>query len=327
MSSTTLNILGPIQERMEPKNFAALKSVCDSFGIPIRINLQPAEVGQHLVSHPNDILLTDVSALANLMEEFGFPPNKRTILIPFERENPSLENHIAGLKQLYFLISTSNSELFKASITASLQHLLTGKSPGIEHSLINKGCEKKLVRKLTHSNERAANQEALIAFFSEQLASHHEQMAPGISSYPKNMADVLDELLMNAIWDASLERKNIDRSVSVLLTDGETVSIEANCDGQTFLLSVTDSHGTFPASVIHQAMRYCLGFREAASINEEARGAGLGLYLILQKVTALSVEVKRGKFTRVCAALRCDQSLRDMQKQPRTILFLEDDQD
>ncbi len=327
MSLTTLHILGPIQERMDPKDYATLSSVCSSLELPIRMDLQHSEIGQQLASHPNDILLTDVSALATLMGEFGFSPNKRTILVSFDRENPSLENHIEGLKQLCFLISTSNSELFKASVCTALQHLLAQKLIGIDSALINKSTEKKLVRKLTNSTERVKNQEAITEFFSEQLAIHQKQMAPGISSYPKNMADVLDELLMNAIWDANKDRGDADRSISVSLTNDETISVEATCDGQTFLLSVTDSHGTFPAFVIHQSIRYCLGFREAATLNEEGRGAGLGLYLILQKVTALTVEVKRGKLTRVCAILRCDQSLRDMQKRPRTIIFLEDEQD
>ena len=45
--------------------------------------------------------------------------------------------------------------------------------------------------------------------------------------------------------------------------------------------------------------------------------------MIMQKIGVLVFEVEKGKATRAIAIARGDQSLRDMQKKSRTLLFYE----
>jgi hypothetical protein len=69
---------------------------------------------------------------------------------------------------------------------------------------------------------------------------------------------------------------------------------------------------------------FSLGFKGENKINEEqSSGAGIGLFMILQKIGVLVFEVEKGKATRATAIARGDQPLRDMQKTTRTLLFYE----
>jgi hypothetical protein len=137
------------------------------------------------------------------------------------------------------------------------------------------------------------------------------------------MGDIVDELLMNAIWDAHPVRRTADRSIPPCLDEGETIEVECQCDGTNLSLSVTDHHGSFPTGAANKPMRYALGFRNEPQLNEGPGGAGLGLLMTLQKVAALSIEIEAGKVTRSVALLRGDQPLREMQRRPRSVLIFE----
>jgi len=323
MVSRTLHILGPVRDRMDAAVFSALESACEECEVQISTTKPAAEIARHSKLNIDDYVLTDTSALVHLISEHGFSPNSTTILVIFDRENPSLSEHLNALTELRYLISGFNAGIIKAAFSAIFRHNVLGNILGLEASLIEDTTQKTLTHTLSNSSERSKSQNAVTNFFSTQISLHQEKMAAGISSYPKHMADILDELLMNAIWDASQERNMSNRAQSVDLQKHEQVTLKATCDEKSLILNVTDFQGSFPASIIHCYIRFALGFRDNKAINDNAAGAGLGLYMILQKVAALSIEVEKGKFTRVCAVIRGDQSLREMQKRPRTVLFLE----
>lgn len=323
MTPCTLHILGTIRDRMSAAVYSALENACFECGVSVSTSKIQSEIADHFQKNDVDYLLVDTVSLASIISETGFTPNSKTILIVFDRENPSLSAHLDDISGLRCLISGYSDDVLYASLKAIFVHAAEKKLAGIDDLLIGKAKHATITRSLENSSERSASQDAVACFFSSQIAAHQAEMASGISSYPKQMADVLDELLMNAIWDANRGQNMSTRTQVVSINLTEPVTLKASCDNKSLILNVTDSQGTFPSSIITRYIRYALGFRENTIMHEGTAGAGLGLYMILQKVTALSVEVERGKFTRVCAIIRGDQSLRDMQRLPRTILFLE----
>jgi hypothetical protein len=129
---------------------------------------------------------------------------------------------------------------------------------------------------------------------------------------------------MNAIWDANPEHNRRGRTEVCVLEEGKEVVIECSCDGVNLALSVEDRQGTFPWAALFGPLSFALGTKPELKINEGPGGAGLGLYMVLQRTSILSFEVKRDQFTRVTAILRLDESARDMQARPKTVLVFED---
>jgi hypothetical protein len=269
-----------------------------------------------------------VSDLVSLAVNETPLPGHRIVVIPTERENPALAGISERLSSLRYVIGAPNPGflrgLFSGVVTFHAQKNTPGQGvTGVASRLIHGDRVARETFLLTQSSQRPALQEKVTAFFQAQMELRKDGFVTGTGSFPKNVSDVLDEFLMNAIWDACRAREACDRSLPISLPEGEQVCIEVLCDGENLVLAVDDVHGTFPPSSMSKPIRHALGLKPPAQINEGPGGAGLGLYMILQKVACLAFEVERGRRTRALAILRADQSLRELQKRPRSVIFFE----
>ena len=282
-----------------------------------------SEIVQKLHEDSNSFFLTDPIGLHEACTEHAFIPNSRTILLTTEKDNHQLQAVGSLLSGLRYVLGAPSPSLLRGLIASVLEFHLSGQIRGIVPRLIKPDGlhSKQLLMK--ESESRSKIQELVIDFFTEQIQIHKGTLVTGISSYPKYLGDIVDEFLMNAIWDAHPTRRSMDRSTPPAFDKDEQVEIECLCDGSNLSLSVTDHHGTFPASAFSKPIRYALGFKDETQLNEGPGGAGLGLLMTLQKVAALSLEVEAGQITRSVAVLRGDQPLREMQKRPRSVMIFE----
>lgn len=324
MSGRHLHIAGSVQASLQIGQMDAIELAClDSCYTPRELD-SPAAAAGLLEQNPSDLLLVDVESFIQILNLNTFTAYPQVVLILFERDNPKLEPYLEAIAEIRYLVGANTPTMLRAVMGSILEYHLTGKSRGLRSKLIHVEGLTRFNRNITASDQRSAVQEEVLQFFKNELTIHADKVVEGVSSFPKHLADALDELLMNAIWDANLARATVERTVAARLDPGETVSVEATSDGYTLSLTVEDSHGTFPRKAVLKPMKFALGFREDTTINEGPGGAGLGLYLILQRVTAISFEVFKGTLTRVTIILRTDLSLREMQRRPRTILYFEE---
>ncbi len=177
---------------------------------------------------------------------------------------------------------------------------------------------------ITSSSQRLKVQEQVSQFAKDVIRKHRAQIAQGTAQYAKSISDILDELLMNAIWDANPSMHSLDRSQAIDLEPGCEVNIECACDGTNLSLTVEDKQGTFPQSAVAGPLAYALGLKPTIQVNEGPGGAGLGLFMILQRTSLLSFEVKEAAHTRVTAVMRLDESVREMQARPKTLLLFDE---
>lgn len=267
--------------------------------------------------------VTDPVGLLNAVTKHGHVPDYRTILLLSEKDNSLLAPISTLLGNLRYVIGAPNPSLLRGFIASALEFELSQQIRGVAPRLLNPhGLHTRSIQ-LKDMAIRSKIQESVIEFFTEQLQIHKTSLVNAITSYPKYMGDVVDEFLMNAIWDAHPVRRTADRSVPPNLDDGEKIDVDCQCDGANLALSVTDHHGTFPASAIAKPIRFVLGFKDEPQLNEGPGGAGLGLLMTLQKVAVLSIEIEAGQMTRSVALLRGDQSLREMQRRPRSVMIFE----
>ncbi|MFZ9521311.1 MAG: hypothetical protein ACO3A4_12620 [Silvanigrellaceae bacterium] len=267
--------------------------------------------------------IVDPVGLLNAVQKFGLKLDHRTIVLMSEKDNSILAPIAPLLGNLRYVLGAPNPSLLRGFVASALEFELSKQIRGIVPRLLNPhGLQSRSIV-LKDIAIRSKVQESVVEFFAEQLQIHKSSLVSGINSYPKYMGDVVDEFLMNAIWDAHPTRRIADRSIPPHLDEGEQIEVDCQCDGANLTLSVTDHHGTFPASAFGKPVRYALGFKDEPQLNEGPGGAGLGLLMTLQKVAALSIEVEAGQITRSVALLRGDQPLREMQRRPRSVLIFE----
>jgi hypothetical protein len=281
------------------------------------------DIIQELAEDNQCFYLTDPAGLLHAVAKHGHKPDSRTILMVSEKDNSSLTPIANQLGDIRYLLGAPSPALLRGMIASILEFGLSNEIRGMLSRVLKPEGLSALKLEITESSFRSKAQELVIKFFSDQLQKHKASLATGITSFPKYMGDVVDEFLMNAIWDAHPARRILDRSTPPELDAGEVIDLECLCDGAHLSLSVTDHHGSFPSSAFAKPIRYALGFKEEPQLNEGPGGAGLGLLMTLQKVAALSIEVEAGKITRSVALLRGDQSLRDMQRRPRSVMIFE----
>lgn len=278
---------------------------------------------QEMSEEKDCFYVTDPAGLLNAVTKHGLVPDYRTILLLSEKDNSILTPISSVVGNLRYVLGAPNPSLLRGFIASALEFDLSQQIRGIVPRLLNtEGLHSKTIV-LKDIAIRSGVQEQVVEFFTEQLQIHKATLVNGITSYPKYMGDIVDEFLMNAIWDAHPTRRVADRSVAPQLDEGEQIEIECQCDGANLALAVTDHHGTFPSSAVAKPVRYALGFKDEPQLNEGPGGAGLGLLMTLQKVAALSIEVEAGQLTRSVAVLRGDQPLREMQRRPRSVLVFE----
>lgn len=282
-----------------------------------------AAIVQELQEDPDCFYITDPNGLLDAYNKHGHIPSTRTILLLSEKDNQIILPLGDFLNALRYILGAPNPFLLRGFIASILEFHLSGQIRGIVPRLLKTDGLQSKHFILTDASSRSKVQEGVVEFFSEQLLINKSTLVTGISSYPKYLGDVVDEFLMNAIWDAHVTRQTMDRSRPPQLDPGEQVEIECLCDGSNLSLSVSDHHGTFPQSAFSKPIRYALGFKDEPQLNEGPGGAGLGLLMTLQKVAALSIEVEAGRLTRAVALLRGDQPLREMQRRPRSVMIFE----
>jgi len=135
--------------------------------------------------------------------------------------------------------------------------------------------------------------------------------------------EVQEELLMNAIWDANPARRNAERKGPALLEPHEHVQVEWSFDGTLLAIGVRDPFGSFEASVIYKYLRFLFSRDRIKQVKmqQEGQGAGIGLYMVLERLSSLIITVEPGRATEVIATLNLLQSPRLMSKQQRSFQY------
>lgn len=116
---------------------------------------------------------------------------------------------------------------------------------------------------------------------------------------------VVDELVTNAVYNAPIDRDSgsplyaaQDRRVPVVLDPADRPELSFGTDGLRFAVAMRDPFGALRPEVVRAHL--ARGVRRGADqIDQKAGGAGLGLYLLLDHLHALSVEIHPGRRTEI----------------------------
>ncbi|MCA9519688.1 MAG: PEGA domain-containing protein [Myxococcales bacterium] len=129
---------------------------------------------------------------------------------------------------------------------------------------------------------------------------------------------VLDELLMNAIYDAPVDKDGqplfanlpTELRVNVQLDTKKRVRVEFGCTNRYFAISVLDQYGSLRKKTILQYWKKCIS--EKNQIDQKPGGAGLGLYLVLNSVTGISINLRPSVATEMVCLFDLNYKTRDL---------------
>lgn len=273
------------------------------------------------IESPNVILATE-QCLVFLLQTKDFSPKSNFIIFGMHKEDIPFTQYKEKIRGIRFILGDPPLQLLETILIHTLRYFAKDCSENIVENF-NQQNSISVSFELTNSKERDDMQQKIKAFFQEQINKNKSSLTVGASVYAKNLADILEEFLMNAIWDANPKYATLDRTKPLELLEHEKVNILCLFDGIHLILSVTDLFGSFTSKAIEKHIQASLGVKAETQIHEGEGGAGIGLFMILQKIGVLVFEVEKGKATRATAIARGDQSFRDMQKKSRTLLFFE----
>ncbi len=121
--------------------------------------------------------------------------------------------------------------------------------------------------------------------------------------YRESIEQVLDELLMNALYDAPVDAAgkqmfaDVPTKTRISLRMEQKAVVQYACEGDLFALTVRDSFGALKGDVIVKYLDKCLHAEQ--QIDRKAGGAGLGLYIISNAATQFVVNIFPGVATEV----------------------------
>ncbi|KAB8030909.1 hypothetical protein [Fluviispira multicolorata] len=172
---------------------------------------------------------------------------------------------------------------------------------------------------LSHSDQRQWFRDALFEF----VIGLSSVLGRPTDAYAQFAVEVQEELLMNAIWDANPKLQEVDRRVPIALLPQETVQVEWSFDGTHLAIGVRDSFGSFSKPTIYKYLRFLFASEKKSMIRlqQEAAGAGLGLFMVLERLSSLIVTVAPLKSTEVIAVLNLSTSPKTFSKKQRSFQF------
>jgi PEGA domain-containing protein len=121
--------------------------------------------------------------------------------------------------------------------------------------------------------------------------------------YREAIEQCLDEMLMNALYDAPVDAAgkqmfaDVPTKTRISLRMEQKATVEYACDGSMFALSVRDSFGTLRGETVLRYLDKCLHADQ--QIDRKAGGAGLGLYIICNAATQFLISVQPNVATEV----------------------------
>jgi hypothetical protein len=124
--------------------------------------------------------------------------------------------------------------------------------------------------------------------------------------YREQIDQCIDEMLMNALYDAPVDDRGTPLFAEVAVKDRVLLKVEEKavvqyaCDGERFAVAVRDSFGSLSKKTVLAYLDKCL-HAGSDQIDRKAGGAGLGLYLIANSTSGIWFHIFGGRATELVA--------------------------
>jgi hypothetical protein len=207
---------------------------------------------------------------------------------------PNLEQTIALLADTRIGCVLSGEELSTPTVASAVSKLLYGDLFGLE-KVMSWGV--RVYSTLVGDYNEKSMAIASVGDFAQAMGVRRK--------YREQIDQCIDEMLMNALYDAPIDADGkplfaeVPVRERVLLKSDEKAVLQYACDGDRFAVSVRDTFGSLRKATVLAYLDKCLHSTGAEQIDRKAGGAGLGLYLIANAATEIYFHIFEGSATEV----------------------------
>jgi len=158
----------------------------------------------------------------------------------------------------------------------------------------------------------------------QRFATHHHQLSKRIG---RLLFSISEELLTNALYDAPMlsgkkEFLELKREDNIIHEEAYAATLSYGFDGRRFVVGVTDNFGCLQKSSFFKPL---LKFRDHTQgidiIEKKNRGAGIGLFRVIQSSHGIIGNVQSGKKTEVISILDTTRSVKGVHLMSRSINY------
>lgn len=140
----------------------------------------------------------------------------------------------------------------------------------------------------------------------------------------RRLHDIADEMLMNAVYDAPIDRRTgqhryaaLSRTTPVELDPQDRPTFSFGSDGRVFGIGISDPFGGLRPRTLKNYIAKGLR-RGDDQIDKKAGGAGLGLYFLFQSLNSVSLNLHPGQRTEMLGLVDIRGSFRDVLRSPKS---------
>jgi hypothetical protein len=207
---------------------------------------------------------------------------------------------VALLRQSEHIVGVMVAEgLSSHELTAMAARALAGDIFGLE-KLIPWGTR-------VHSSLVADYQEKSVCI---SAVSEFAQAMGVRRKYRESIEQCLDEMLMNALYDAPVDDQgrqifaDVPTKTRITLRLEQRAVVQYACDGKYFAISVRDTFGMLERATVVKYLHKCLHAEQ--QIDRKTGGAGLGLYLMANSASRIMFHVLPGVATEAVCTFNLD---------------------
>lgn len=285
-------------------------------GVHLQIVSKPEEVFQAIEEELFDIIFLDVEMIEAATKIRDVTPSTEIVLMTSQL----LSSFIQKVRQLSFIPNIVSRD--ESDRTFTVKNIITTVSKLSNQDIF--GLERYLslgVEVSQHSVCRSSERGSVIANVDSYLSEI------GVRKTVRSRCEtVLEELLMNAIYDAPTDKdgnslfNHLPRTQTVELSPEQCGVVRYATDGVLVALSVSDPFGSLKGEVILDYLHSCYNGK-AGELNKEKGGAGRGLHQIIENSDLVVFNISPKFKTEVIALFQVDQKA-NPDKTPSFHLFI-----
>jgi hypothetical protein len=317
-----------VSDQIEDEKF--IEQVAKTNGMVYSHQSDLAEVRKQLITEPQSVVFWNVGSKIKLLKRSNTATQEQ-----IQTEVSQVLREFLPAKRIFLLSDTEFSEVPAIADSTAFGHFWMRRFEGVSETLLSR---------LVHAcflqspfdfsgylplDAQAKKIELKDSSQREPICKAIENtlQKKGIPDRISNLVTyALDELLMNAIYDAPLDdrgqhyRLNSPRSQTLLLEGKERVSLEYWLGENFGAICVNDAFGSLQRTAVQRFIK-----KDYKQVEYEATtrvGAGLGIYGVLQSGLSLFYAVQPGKETKAILFFPVTKQYKEFRKAFRFFGFI-----
>ena len=244
-------------------------------------------------------------------------PNLSTLIVS-RNQKPNPFGELSLKPHLNHFLTLSGIETKSALVSSLAQFHTIGTRPILEGFLapllsVKEGLQSRVIRNSQDKESVLAEVQKAVLGLTE-----HGQLPMGETGPMHPIPLCLDEILLNAIFNANKRLVKASRGLSYTLDAQEEVTVSWGFDSVRFGICVSDPFGTLKRTT---AFDYIHSQRPKNTLRMQS--GGLGFKTLFKNANELVFSVKPGKFTDVFCFFNLEYRSQRLRQSDKSLLFLE----